>query len=104
MIRVKQAVPTGDFGVRLTLTDGQIVERSLEGMLWGPAFELVRRDPATFAALTVEAGTPAWPGGADIDPDVLIWGGAAPTDPAARPPMFLNLADRRVRSGLRGPG
>jgi hypothetical protein len=104
MIRVKRATPTGDFGVRLTLTDGEVVERSLEDVLWGPAFELVRRDPATFAALTVEAGTVAWPGGADIDPDVLIWGGAAPRDPAARPPKFLKLADRRVGSGLPGAG
>jgi hypothetical protein len=98
MIRVRNAVPTGGFGVRLTLTDGRVVERSLDAVLWGPVFDLVRRDPATFAALTVEAGTVTWPGGADIDPDVLIWGGPAPSDPTARPPKFLRLAGRQ-----RGP-
>lgn len=83
MLGVKEAVPTGGFGVRQTLTDGEVVERALDGVLWGPAFEVVRRDPSAFAALAVEAGTLAWPGGAEIDPDVLIWGGAAPADPAA---------------------
>jgi hypothetical protein len=33
----------------------------------------------------------AWPGDLDLDPDVLIWGGPAPRDPALRPPRALRL-------------
>jgi hypothetical protein len=81
---------------RLTLTDGEVVERSLEDVLWGLIFEPLRQDPEAFAAVAVETGTIAWPNGADIDPDVLIWGGAAPLDSAARPPKHLRLASRGV--------
>jgi len=34
--------------------------------------------------LRVEGGALVWPNGADLCPDVLIWGGLPPTDAAAR--------------------
>ena len=91
MLRIQHAIALDNFTVRLTLTSGDVIERDLEAMLWGPVFEPLRRDPAKFRALAIEAGTLVWPEGADIDPDTLIWGGPAPSDPAARPPRFLRL-------------
>jgi hypothetical protein len=39
----------------------------------GPVFEEIRRDPAVFAAVRVDAdaGTIVWPNGADLAPDTL---------------------------------
>jgi hypothetical protein len=91
MLRTKHATVLDKFIVRLTLTSGDVVDRDLEAVLWGPVFEPLRRDPAIFRQVVVEAGTIAWPTGADIDPDTLIWGGPAPIDPAARPPRFLRI-------------
>ncbi len=91
MLRIKHSIALDRFTVRLTLTSGDVVERDLEALLWGPVFEPLQRDPARFRALSVEAGTVVWPDGADIDPDTLIWGGPVPTDPVARPPRFLRL-------------
>jgi hypothetical protein len=46
-------------------------------------------DDARFRQVFVRAGTVAWPGDLDLDPDVLIWGGPAPRDPAQHPPKTL---------------
>ena len=91
MLRIKHASALDNFIVRLTLTSGDVVERDLEAVLWGPVFEPLGRDPAIFRQVLVEAGTIVWPNGADIDPDTLIWGGPLPRDPAARPPRFLRI-------------
>jgi hypothetical protein len=91
MLRIRSATPLDDYRVRLTLTNGDVVERDLDGLIWGPVFEPLRRDPARFGEVSVEAGTLTWPGDLDFDPDVLIWGGPVPRDAAARPPRFLKL-------------
>ena len=95
MLRIRRVVALDEYKVRLTLTNGQVVERDLDAVLWGPVFESLRGDPDRFGAVAVEAGTIVWPGDADIDPETLIWGCAAPTDPTARPPRFLKLESRR---------
>jgi hypothetical protein len=43
----------------------------LQPYLWGPAFEEVRTDYATFAQLYVDAGTVCWPGDVDLAPEFL---------------------------------
>ncbi len=91
MLRIQHALALDKFIVRLTLTSGDVVERDLAAVLWGPIFEPLRRDPARFRQVVVEAGTLTWPDVADIDPDTLIWGGAPPMDAATRPPRFLKL-------------
>jgi hypothetical protein len=48
--------------------------------LRGPVFADVRSSPERFREFRVEAGTLVWPGGADLCPDVLIWGGLPPAD------------------------
>lgn len=68
-----------------------MVERDIGALLWGPVFEPLRTDDALFRQVAVRAGTVGWPGDADLDPDVLIWGGPAPRHPALRPPRVLRL-------------
>ena len=91
MLRIRRAMALDDHRLRLTLTNGDVVERDIAAVLWGPVFEPLRGDQARFRAVAVRAGTVTWPGDLDLDPDVLIWGGPAPKDPAARPSKFLSL-------------
>jgi hypothetical protein len=80
-LRIKQAVPLEAFRLRLTLTDGSVVERDVENLLSGPVFESIRRDPALFRKVRVEHGTLAWPGDVDLCPDMIIWQGPPPKGP-----------------------
>lgn len=77
-VRISNAEALPGFKLRLTLTDGRVVERDVAPLLKGPVFEQIRNDPAEFARLRVEGGTVAWPNGADLCPDVLIWNGPPP--------------------------
>jgi hypothetical protein len=80
LVRIREVAPLGGFEVRLTLTDGSVVERDLSPLLAGPVFEPIRTDPARFREVRVEAGALVWPNGADLCPDVVIWGGPPPED------------------------
>ncbi len=95
MLRVRRVLALDGFRVRLTLTSGDVVERDLTDVLWGPVFEPLRADLARFREVSVEAGTLVWAGGADLDPDVLIWGGPAPHGSDVRPPRYLKLESPR---------
>ena len=83
LVRIRKAKPLGNYRVELTLTDGLVVERDLGPMLVGPVFSEIRNDEVRFMELRVEGGALVWPNGADLCPDVLIWGGLPPTDAAA---------------------
>ncbi len=49
-------------------------------------------DDATFRRVGVRFGTLVWPGDIDLDPDVIIWGGAPPTDHENdRPPSRMRV-------------
>ena len=75
LVRVSSVTPLDHFRLRLVLTDGSVVERDVEPLLVGPVFEDVRNKPDVFRAAAVVSGTVVWPNGADLCPDVLIWGG-----------------------------
>jgi hypothetical protein len=94
MLRIRKVAPTTDHRVRLTLTNGDVVERDLSTLLWGPVFEPLRSDANRFRQVTVSGGTLVWPGDLDFDPDTLIWGGPRPADPNTRPPKCLALGSR----------
>ena len=68
MLRIRNAEAIGGFRLRLTLTDGTVIERDVAPLLRGPVFERIRSNPAEFASVTVEVGTVVWPGGADLCP------------------------------------
>lgn len=82
LVRIREAQPLDNYRVQLTLTDGRIVERDLEPLMVGPIFAELRNDEARFRDIRVEDGTLVWPTGADLCPDVLIWGGLPPADAA----------------------
>lgn len=80
LLRIRRVKALEGFKISLELTDGSVVERDVSRLLVGPVFESIRKDPATFRKLRVEGGTVVWPNGADLCPDVLIWGGAPPEE------------------------
>jgi hypothetical protein len=80
LVRIQEAAPLDGYRVRLKLTDGRVIERDLAVHLTGPVFADIRSNPERFREFRVEAGTLVWPGGADLCPDVLIWGGLPPAD------------------------
>jgi hypothetical protein len=82
MLRIKNATPLSGYRLRLTLTDGSVVERDVETLLQGPVFEPIRRDPELFRKVTVERGTLCWPGDVDLCPDTILWEGPPPNGAA----------------------
>jgi hypothetical protein len=74
LVRVLSVEPLNGFMVRITFEDGTRRDMNLEPFFHGPIFEPIRRNPATFRAMRVEAGTIVWPNGAGRDPDVLNYG------------------------------
>ena len=94
MLRIRSARALDDYRVRLTLTNGDTVERDLTDIIWGPVFQPLLDDYTRFRQVQVEAGTLSWPGELDFDPDTLIWGGAPPSEAGARPKRFLKLPRR----------
>ena len=89
LLRIREAKPLDGFRLRLELTDGSVIERDVSRLLVGPIFEPIRADPAVFTKVRVEGGTTVWPNGADLCPDVLIWGGPPPEEgrQPAHPPQ-----------------
>ena len=78
LVRIAAVAPLEGRRVRLTLTNGAVVERGLSGVLAGPVFKEIRDDSAMFWEVRVEAGTLVWPDGADLCPDTVIWDGLPP--------------------------
>ena len=95
MLRIREVAPITGHRVRLTLTNGDVVERDLSALPWGPVFDALRSEAIRFREVTVNGGTLLWPGDLDFDPDTLIWGGARPADPNARPPRSLAFESLR---------
>ena len=78
LLRISKVQAGDEFTVSLTLTDGSVVTRDLSGLLQGPMFQPIREDPLLFRAVSIESGTLVWPNGADLCPDMVIWGGLPP--------------------------
>ena len=86
LVRVQDVSPLDGFRLRLTLTDGRVIERDVLSLLVGPIFDPIKSDRELFCRSRVEAGTVVWPNGADLCPDVLIWGGAPPVEESSDKP------------------
>lgn len=78
LTRIRKAEALKGFRLRLELTDGSVIERPIRKWMTGPVFAELRADPEKFAGVRVEGGTVTWPNGADLCPDLLIWGGPPP--------------------------
>jgi hypothetical protein len=86
MLRVRKAVPLEGRRLRLTLTDGSVVERDIQDLLWGPVFDRLRTDDELFRRVRARYGTVTWPGNIDIAPETLIWDAPTPADESTRRP------------------
>ena len=80
LVRISSVKPLDEFQVEITLTTGEVVRRDLGPLLNGPVLGLIRNDAAQFSQVRVEDGALVWPGGVDLCPDVVIWGGLPPAD------------------------
>lgn len=80
LVRIREAIALEGRRLRLTLTNGSVVERDVSELLVGPVFEPVHENDALFRRVRVEEGSVVWPNGADLCPDVLIWGGLPPAE------------------------
>lgn len=92
LLRIATVTALAGQRLRLGLTDGSTIERDVGPLLNGPVFREIREKPELFAQARAEGGTVVWPNGADLCPDVLIWGGAPPVDPMARPRRDLQAS------------
>ena len=87
MLEITAVEPLEGRIVRLTLSDGAVVERDLTDLLQGGGiFEPIAADDAAFRRVSVDYGTIVWPGDVDIAPETLIWDGPYPEDESTRRP------------------
>ena len=64
---------------------GEVRNVGIEPLLDGPVFAPLRdRDEFVRVGVDQQTGTVAWPGGADLDPDVIYGAAPAARQPAAR--------------------
>lgn len=92
MLRIEGVEPLEGFRLQLTLSNGDVIERDVEPLLRGALFAQLRHDLGAFRQVFAANDSVAWPNGADLCPDVLIWGGPPPFDPNSMPPTTLELA------------
>jgi hypothetical protein len=92
LVRIATVTPLAGQRLRLGLTDGTTIEREVGPLLNGPVFKEIRENRQLFAQAQAKGGTVVWPNGADLCPDVVIWGGAPPADPTVRPERELQVA------------
>ena len=72
LIKVTKAEPIGGYRLRLRFSDGSIGERDFADVVRGSGAMLEPlRDPAYFARIFIDFGTPTWPNGYDLAPGPL---------------------------------
>ena len=86
MLRVRNAVALDGRVLRLTLTDGSVVERDVTDLLRGSLFDALLTDDALFRRARARYGTVWWPGDIDLAPETLIWDGPDPPPGSDRRP------------------
>jgi len=97
MLTIRRVEVLDDYWLRLTLSDGAIVERAVRDLLIGPVFEGLRADYTLFRRARARHGTVEWPGNLDLAPETLIWNGPGPKGESERPPERLVLQHPAAR-------
>jgi hypothetical protein len=85
LVRIRAVEPLDGFRLRLHLTNDTVVERDVRPLLNGPIFDELLHSPERFREVRAEGGTVVWGNGADLCPDVLIWGGPPPASQSGVP-------------------
>ncbi len=83
-VYIQSVNPLDGYRLRLTLTDGSVVERDVAALMGGPLFTPIILDPSLFRAACVEGDAVVWPNGATLGHDELI--------PPPRPPARVTPA------------
>lgn len=78
LVRISGVKPLDYFELEITLTTGEVVRRDVGPLLNGPAFDSIRTNTEQFRQVRADEGELVWPGGIDLCPDVVIWGGLPP--------------------------
>ena len=60
LIRIREVTPLDGLRLRLRLTNDAVIERDVSELMHGPIFEPLRKDPALFRDVRIEAGTVVW--------------------------------------------
>lgn len=92
--RITHVDPLSGHWLRLTFADGEVHDVDVSEVLaTGGVFTAIRDDRELFESVRVdpEFGTIEWPGGVDIDPDVLR-GDHAPASGARLPRRVVQTA------------
>jgi hypothetical protein len=92
LIRICAVEPLEGFRVRLHLTNDAVIDRDVRPLMSGRIFEELLQDPQRFREVHVEGRTVVWSNGADLCPDVLIWGGPPPLGADQVPTSLSNPA------------
>ncbi|TAL11676.1 MAG: DUF2442 domain-containing protein [Nitrospirae bacterium] len=79
VVRIQNIKPLDGYRLRLTLTDGSVIERDVAALMDGPGFTPILIDPSLFNAVSVEGDTVVWPNGARLSHEELLGGGARPS-------------------------
>ena len=72
VVRVRSVKPLDGCRLRLTLTDGSVIERDVTALMGGPLFTPILIDPSLFNAVSVEGDAVVWPNGAALGHEELI--------------------------------
>jgi len=91
MLHITAVEVLSGYWLRLTLSNGDVVERDVQDLVRGGVFEPLRERRELFEAAFVDGDTVAWPGEVDIAPETLIWDGPEPDDRSARPTRRLRV-------------
>lgn len=91
MLQVQAVEVLEGYWLRLTLSNGDVVERDVQDVIQGGVFEPLRQRRDLFEAAFVDGSTVAWPGEVDIAPETLIWDGPEPDEAAVRPKRRLRV-------------
>jgi hypothetical protein len=71
-VHIQSINPLQGYRLRLTLTDGSVIERDIAALMDGPLFTPILLDPSLFRAASVEDDAVVWPNGAALCLDDLI--------------------------------
>ena len=91
MLAIRTVQPLDEYWLRLTLSDGTVIERNVRDLLVGPVFEGLRSNYSEFRRARARHGTVEWPGDLDLAPETLIWNGPEPQGLSGPPPARLVL-------------
>jgi len=71
-VYIQSVNPLDGYRLRLTLTDGSVIERDVAALMGGPLFTPILLDPSLFRAASVEGDAVVWPNGAQLGLDELV--------------------------------